>query len=98
MEAIPTGQVLLWQARAIKQPSATRALVPKGEFVGAQDGCDAGITPALETAVNPQPDFGAQLIGHQRLLSLSQSQLPRYACELDERQWEGAADFSPQLR
>ena len=59
-------------------------------LVSAQQRGDHDVAAGLDTAIDAKPHAPPQPAAAQRLLGLSQADLPRHAGVLDRRQWAGA--------
>ena len=68
--AIPVGHVSRWHWRAMSQPIATSAAVPKRELLGPEQRRDEEVAAALEAAVGPQGDPVAKAVPEQDLVHL----------------------------
>ena len=65
--ATPTGQLLVWHTRAMMQPVAIMATVPKPYSSRAQRGRQHDVAPAAHAAVRAQHHPLAQLVLRQAL-------------------------------
>ena len=88
--AIPTGQVLRWQARIITQPRRDQRRGREAHLVGAEHRRDDDVAAGLQLAVGLHPDARAQVVQHQRLLGLGEPDLPGDARAVDRGQRRGA--------
>ena len=91
--AMPTGQVFRWHLRIMMQPMEISGSGGESKLLGAQQRGDHHIAAGLQLAVGLHPDAAAQVVHHQHLLRLRQSQLPGDAGMPDgaERRSAGAA-------
>ena len=88
--AIPVGHVSRWHWRAMSQPIATSAAVPKPYSSAPSSAAIDHVAPGLQPAVGAQHDPIPQPVADQDLVHLGQAELPRQAGVLDGAQRRGA--------
>ena len=78
--ATPAGQVFRWHTRIMMQPVRDQRRRREAEFLGAEKRRDDDVTTRLQLTVRLDRDAAAQIVHHQRLVRLRDTQLPRQAC------------------
>ena len=91
--ATPAGQVFRWQTRIMMQPGGDQRRGGETELLGAEQRGDDDVAAGLELAVGLDRDAAAQIVQHEGLVRLGQTELPRQAGVLDRglRRGAGAA-------
>ena len=88
--ATPTGHVFRWQARIITQPVAINGAVANPISSAPSSAAIDDVPSRLELPVGLHPDARAEVVQHERLLRLRETDLPRDARVQDRRDRRGS--------